>query len=106
MKGTFEDYEDKHPDSALLVVEVADTTLDYNRNKKAFLYAAGGIEDYWIVNLARRQLEVLRGPVRDRHQPFGFRYSRTTILRPGEKIAPLAKPKVTIEVKKLFPKHH
>src|SRR6516165_10281795 len=66
--------------SALLVVEVSDTTLAYDRYHKASLYAAGGITDYWIVNLVQRQLEVYRDPIADNTQPFGFRYASRTIL--------------------------
>src|SRR5581483_2292097 len=44
--------------SALLVVEVSESTLPLDRGHKAHLYAAGGITDYWIVNLVQRQLEV------------------------------------------------
>jgi Uma2 family endonuclease len=43
------------PTSALLVVEVAETTLAYDRGHKAPLYAAGSIADYWIVNLVPLQ---------------------------------------------------
>src|SRR5438309_1973038 len=44
-----------HPTNALLVVEVSDTTLSYDRNRKAPLYAQGGIADYWVVDLNGRQ---------------------------------------------------
>ena len=103
VKGTFEDYTQRHPKSALLVVEIGDSTLDQDRSSKASLYACGGIADYWIVNLPNRQLEIYRQPIKDREQPFGYRYSKETILKSGDKIAPLAKPKSSIEVKKLLP---
>src|SRR6266853_670905 len=45
-----------HPNAALLVVEVSDTTLAYDRGRKASLYASASIADYWIVNLIDRQL--------------------------------------------------
>src|SRR5262249_53276380 len=51
--------------TALLVVEASDSTLSQDRNAKASLYAAGGIADYWIVNLVQLQLEVYRDPVPD-----------------------------------------
>src|SRR5947209_7577198 len=54
-----------NPTTGLLVVEVSETTLAYDRNHKAGLYAAAGIADYWIVNLVGRQLEVHRDPVAD-----------------------------------------
>ena len=51
-----------HPTTALLVVEISDTTLGIDRGRKMSLYARGGIEDYWIVNLVDRCLEVHRRP--------------------------------------------
>ena len=78
--------------SALLVVEVSDTTLAYDRYHKASLYAAGGITDYWIVNLVQRQLEVHRDPLADAAQPFGHRYGSRTILDPGDRAMPLGAP--------------
>jgi Uma2 family endonuclease len=76
--------------SALLVVEVADSSLAFDQNVKASLYAAAGITDYWIVNLVQRQLEVRRSPVTDAAALFGARYSVTTIHDPGNAVAPQA----------------
>lgn len=89
--------------SALLVVEVSDTTLSYDRYHKMSLYAAGGIADYWIVNLVQRQLEVYRDPVADSTQLFGFRYNSRTILDPPDKVSPLAAPQASIIVTDLLP---
>jgi Uma2 family endonuclease len=49
--GTIRDYEKHHPSTALLVVEVSETTLRFDRQVKASLYAWAGIPEYWIVNL-------------------------------------------------------
>jgi Uma2 family endonuclease len=81
-----------NPTTALLVVEVAETTLAYDRGRKACLYAAAGIADYWIVNLVQRQLEVHRDPLADAAQPFGHRYGSRTILDPGDRAMPLGAP--------------
>jgi Uma2 family endonuclease len=89
--------------SALLVVEVSDTTLADDRNHKAPLYAAGGIADYWIVNLVQRQLEVYRDPVVDNTQLFGYRYNCRTIVDPPDKVSPLAAPHASITVADLLP---
>jgi len=89
--------------SALLVVEVSDTTLAYDRYHKASLYAAGGITDYWIVNLVQRQLEVYRDPIADNTQPFGFRYASRTILDPPDVVSLLAAPLASITVADLLP---
>lgn len=91
------------PPSALLVVEVSESTLAYDRNAKAGLYAASGIADYWIVNLVQRQLEVYRDPVADPSQPFGFRYGSRTILDPTDTVTPLAAPGASMAVADLLP---
>jgi Uma2 family endonuclease len=95
-------YRKAHPTTAVLVVEVSDTTLDYDRGFKASLYAAGKILDYWIVNLVDGQLEVYRQPVPDAAQPFGFRYSSRTDLAAPATAEPLALPGVTIPVADLL----
>jgi Uma2 family endonuclease len=91
------------PTTALLLVEVSDSTLAYDRNHKAPLYAAGGIADYWIVNLVQRQLEVYRDPVADSTQLFGFRYNSRTIFDPVDVVSPLAAPQASITVADLLP---
>lgn len=89
------DYYAGHPTGALLVVEVADSSL-YHDRKKARTYAGVGIQDYWIVNVARDLLEVYRDPV-------GDAYQTRRILRRGERIAPLARPGASIAVEDLLP---
>jgi Uma2 family endonuclease len=92
-----------NPTAALLVVEVSETTLAYDRNHKAGLYAAAGISDYWIVNLVDRQLEVHRDPVADAARPFGYRYDSRTILDPADEVVPLAAPRGRVTVADLLP---
>lgn len=92
-----------NPATALLVVEVSDTSLSYDRGRKASLYAAAGIQDYWIVNVVHTQLEVYRDIVADSAQPFGFRYAQRTVLSRADSIAPLAAPRASIAVADLFP---
>jgi Uma2 family endonuclease len=92
-----------NPTTALLIVEVSETTLAYDRNRKASLYAASGISDYWIVNLVDRQVEVYRDPVADATQPFGFRYATRTILDPADVVSPLVLPGASIAVTDLLP---
>ena len=88
--------------SALLVVEVSDSSLSYDRYTKSSLYAAGGIADYWIVNLVQGQLEVYRDPVADGTQPFGFRYNSRTILDPSGTVSPLSAQSSSISVADLL----
>lgn len=91
------------PTTALLVVEVSDSTLTFDRRRKGSLYAAAGLADYWIINLVQRQLEVYRGPSADASAPFGFSYAGRTILDPGDAIAPLAAPSAPVAVADLLP---
>jgi Uma2 family endonuclease len=93
----------KNPTSALLVAEVSDTTLAYDRGPKASLYAASGIADYWIVNLVDRRLEVHRDPVPDPAEPFGHRYQNVTHLLPTDTVTPLAAPQASLAVADLLP---
>src|SRR5262245_35032287 len=85
-----------HPTTALLIVEVSDSTLAYDRGPKASLYAARGVIDYWIANIPKGQLEVRRNPIADRALDFGFRYANVTVLRPEAVISPLAAPQVQL----------
>lgn len=90
------DYRHEHPDRALLLVEVAHTSLEYDRTVKADLYAEGGVPEYWIVDLVNRILEV-------RDRIANGRYSRTRCFGPGETVSPAAYPDVEIEVASVLP---
>lgn len=87
-------YYASHPTGAVLVVEVADTSLRHDR-KKGRTYAKAGIQDYWLLNLTRNVLEVYRDPV-------GDAYCTRRILRRGERIAPLARLDAPIAVDDLL----
>jgi Uma2 family endonuclease len=97
-KATFVD----HPTTALLLVEVSDTTLAIDRGRKAVLYARAGIEDYWIVNLAARQLEIYRRPMADAAAPHGFRYADITTHEATDSVTALAAPQAVIAVAALL----
>jgi Uma2 family endonuclease len=60
--GSIDDFLESHPTTALLVVEVADSSLLHDRKKKIPLYARSGIQEAWLLNLVRRVLEVYRDP--------------------------------------------
>jgi Uma2 family endonuclease len=64
VRGGLRDYFDRHPGPAdiALVIEVADSSLEYDQRQKKPQYAAAGIPEYWIVNLIDRTLEVHRDP--------------------------------------------
>lgn len=103
IRGGPRSYKDGLPTTAVLVVEISDTTLRYDRTTKASLYAAAGIEDYWILNLKARQLEVLRSPVEQARQKFGWAYLEKLEIKATGSIAPLAAPEVQIKVADLLP---
>jgi Uma2 family endonuclease len=101
--GSVRDFVTRHPDSAVLVVEVSDSTLAYDTGSKASLYAAAGIADYWVVDLVHRQLIVHRGPVADAGQPHGAKYASVTTLDSAGSTAPLAAAGNVIQVADLLP---
>jgi Uma2 family endonuclease len=100
--GSRDDYP-THPTTALLVVEVSDSTLAYDRRGKASLYASGGIADYWIVNLVDNQLEIRRTPIADPSQPHGHGFADLAVLTGTDDVTPLAFPAVVIPVADLLP---
>jgi len=101
--GSIRDYEKHHPTTALLVVEVSEATLRFDRRVKASLYAWAGIPDYWIVNLVERVVEVYREPAPMQRMKYGFGYLRTDIYRAGDSLAPLASPETPIPVEAILP---
>jgi Uma2 family endonuclease len=63
-------YKNAHPTPAdvLLVIEVADTSVEYDRQVKASLYAKAGIAEYWLVNLPDEQIEIYARPENGAYQ--------------------------------------
>lgn len=90
------------PTSALLIVEISDSRLTYDRTTKASLYAASGIQDYWILNVKDRQLEIRRDPQPDIIADFGFSYGSLRTYKPGASVTPLALPNTSLPVDRLF----
>ena len=80
VRGVPRDYSHRHPTTALLVVEVSDTTLAYDRRDKASLYARAAVPEYWVLNLIDGLLEIRREPRRDTTAPFGHAYGRVAHL--------------------------
>lgn len=95
VRGSIEDYRDHHPDRAVLVVEVADSTLEFDRMRKQQMYAEVGIADYWIVNLVDGVLEVYR-------DPLGATYRDTLRVGPDEVVSPLAALGAAVNVSDLL----
>jgi Uma2 family endonuclease len=91
------DYAQDPPTAAdvLLLVEAADTSLEYDRGEKADLYAAAGIADYWLLDLEAKLLEVRRDPVHGR-------YRTLTTYSGDEEVRPLAFPHVALRPSMLW----
>ena len=88
-----DDYSTSHPTASdvLLLIEVADSSLDYDLETKAAIYAQAGIADYWVVNLVGSQIIVLR-------QPVDGSYRSVQTLVHGDILRPLAFPDLAIPV--------
>ncbi len=102
--GSIRDYIGTgHPRTALLILEVSDTTLRFDRERKASLYACASIQDYWIVNLINKCVEVMRQPTTDPSPPLGYRYKSITTLQPPQLSPPSPNPKHTSSSPTCFP---
>ena len=92
-----------HPTNAVLVIEVAESSLAYDRDHKGPLYAAAGIRDFWLVNLPERRLEVYRHPVPEPRSFSAWRYRDCQVLQAGEQVSPLAAPDIVVPVAAVLP---
>lgn len=101
--GAVRDYAEAHPTTAVLIVEVSDTTLQLDRTTKAALYARAGIEEYWIVNISERILEVYRQPAAMPGQPLDHHYRSLMRYTETDTVSPLEAPQATIEIADLLP---
>lgn len=79
------------PDDLLLIVEVADSSADYDRGGKAALYAKAGVREYWVVNLPEQVVEIFR-------QPREGSYRAITRLTAGDNAVVEVFPDVVIPV--------
>lgn len=101
VKGSIRDFTNAHPTTAVLLVEIAFHSLRFARTNKMRLYAENRIEDYWIVNLKHRQLEVFRKPFFT--DDDGFDYAEKLKFGENETVSPIAKPEAYIKVADLLP---
>jgi len=99
LKPSPDDYTSRHPqpDEVFLLVEVADASLDYDREEKLPAYGHAGVCEVWIVNLRDQSLEVYR-------EPHFTGYGGKTIVRAGDTVAPLAFPDAAVDVAELLKK--
>lgn len=85
------DYSEQHPGQAWLVIEVAESSQNKDRRIKAPLYAAAGVQEYWLVDVVARQVEVFR-------EPTAHGYASVSRHLPGESVTLEALPGVEIAV--------
>ncbi len=78
------------PADVLLLVEVSDSTINFDRRRKLPVYARHGIPEVWIVNIQERRLEVFR-------DPNDVGYGATFVQRAGETITAAAFPDVPLD---------
>jgi Uma2 family endonuclease len=97
------DYSRAHPATPVLVVEVAESSLAFDRRGKGSLYARAGIPEYWIVNLVDRVLEVHRHPERESSARYGWAYGSVVTLAASDTVAPVGIPGVQLAVADLLP---
>lgn len=97
-KLPFERYFDNHPtpDEIFLILEIADSTLGYDRNTKSAAYARVGIRQYLVLNVQEKTLEDYREPSFD-----GFQSKQT--YRAGQNFNLAAFPEVSLKVSDFLP---
>lgn len=95
VRGAPRDFIEEHPVSAVLVVEVSDTSLAEDRGRKQRIYARAGIEEFWIVNLTERQLEVYRAPAGEKYEE--------SVAHPPSASVTLPESSTTVSVADLLP---
>jgi Uma2 family endonuclease len=90
-------YRNRHPtpEDVYLLIEVADSTLNYDRTRKVKAYAQAKIAEYWIVDVNQRQLLVFREQQADTYQV-------EQVLNTTDAIAPLSFPEITVQLADLF----
>jgi len=83
------------PADVLLVVEVSDTTLAYDRDVKMPLYAQAGLPEMWLVDLPGERLSVYR-------HPEAGTYTQLTTYKRGAEVAPEAFPEAVVSVSEVL----
>lgn len=90
-------YRHQAPKAAdvLLVIEVSDSSLEYDRRTKLPDYARSGIKEFWIVNLVEERIEIYT-------QPVGNRYEKVVYVEQGEALASVTIPDLTLDADALL----
>ncbi|HYN76267.1 MAG TPA: Uma2 family endonuclease [Lamprocystis sp. (in: g-proteobacteria)] len=96
VRGQIRDYARSHPSAALLVIEVADSSLEHDRTDKARAYARNEIPEYWVINVKERIIEVYT-------QPWPTGYGCKTIRSEQDFITSASVAVVQLAVVELLP---
>lgn len=105
VKTTDDNYLSGHPQprDILLVIEIADSSIDYDQDVKIPLYAEAGISDYWIFNLPDNHLETYSEPYQTQSGTFGYSIKR--ILLPNQLVNLPNLIDSTLDLSKVFPRY-
>lgn len=95
VRGSEEDYSDRHPGPAdlLLVIEVADSSLNIDRSTKKRVYATAGIPTYWLINLPQSRVEVFAQPTTATSE-----YAQETSYGVGQSVSFILSPTQHVDI--------
>ncbi|KOP24873.1 hypothetical protein AMR41_15655 [Hapalosiphon sp. MRB220] len=104
VRSTRDNYLSAHPTPTdiFLVIEIADSSLDYDRDIKMPLYAEAEIAHYWIFNVVNNQLEAYSEPYKDSQNNFGYRFKRIFLANQSVEL-PLASSPL-LDLSAVFPR--
>jgi Uma2 family endonuclease len=96
-------YFSSHPQPAdiLLVIEVSDSTLKYDRTTKLSLYAETGISNYWIFNLVDNQLEMHSEAYQKQNGSYSYQLQR--VVLPNQTVVIPGFPELSLDLSAVFP---
>ena len=95
-RADFYESESAGPDDVLLLIEVSDSSVNYDRYDKLPRYARAGIPEVWITVLPERIIEA-------HTEPAGGRYTHMRTFRPGDTISPGCFPDIALSVDEILP---
>ncbi len=92
-----QNYFDRHPNAneVHLLIEVSDSSAAFDRSEKRDLYAEAMVQEYWLVDVAHRQIEVFR-------EPLSGKFQKQEIHKTSETISPLCLPEAKLAIDTLF----
>ena len=91
------------PTTAVFVLEVSETSFNFDTREKASLYAAAGIADYWVIDVVGKRVLVFRDPQPDPAAKYGHFYANIATIGPGQSLALLAAPHAVLDASNLLP---